>query len=373
MDIRDYILLNTTGNLYWKDIHGRYLGCNLEFARVAGVGMPENIVGKTDWDLLIDSLGEEGVRKIEAVDKDVIENDTPSLTEETGIDHAGNKATYLTKKMPLKDEAGKTIGLMGTSIDITEQKKIEQVEKQLHGMTIVAAAIAHELRSPLLTLKSAAQGIDQVMPRLIEAYHAAQSNNLAIPDISIFELDLLKKTTATLERKVDQANLFIDMLLANIHNPNNAIKDMGICSARTCINKALSQYIFPFGKKPEILWDDQTDFEFRGNETMVIHVFLNLLKNAAYFIQKAQKGHITIWIENTPNLNVVHFKDTAFGIKKENIDRIFDPFFTSDTNKGTGIGLAFCKMIMELLQGQITCKSSFGEYTEFELFFPKTH
>lgn len=101
-----------------------------------------------------------------------------------------------------------------------------------------------------------------------------------------------------------------------------------------------------------------------------MHVLFNLLKNAIYFIRKAGKGQIYIWIESTTQENTIHFKDTGMGIRPENISKIFEPFFTADTNKGTGVGLAFCHMTMQALGGGIRCESQWHEYTEFILTFP---
>ncbi|HVV67948.1 MAG TPA: ATP-binding protein, partial [Gammaproteobacteria bacterium] len=104
---------------------------------------------------------------------------------------------------------------------------------------------------------------------------------------------------------------------------------------------------------------------------LLIHVLFNLFKNAIYFIRKAGKGNIHIWLEHHPRHNQIHFKDTGAGIKSENLPKIFDPFFTVDTNKGTGIGLAFCAMTLKSFGGSITCQSEWQEYTEFILTFPR--
>ncbi|MCZ6643270.1 MAG: HAMP domain-containing sensor histidine kinase, partial [Gammaproteobacteria bacterium] len=60
------------------------------------------------------------------------------------------------------------------------------------------------------------------------------------------------------------------------------------------------------------------------------------------------------------------------GIPRSRQKEIFDRFYTTtDEGLGTGIGLSFCKMVMESLGGRITCDSVEGEYTTFSLYFPK--
>lgn len=374
MDIRDYVLLYSTGNLYWKDVRGRYLGCNLEFSLINNFNSPEDIVGKSDAELLGGFLPEEKIKEIIAIDQKVIKEGIEIINEEIGIDKVGQPAYYLTKKVPLRNEEGEVIGVIGASIDITEQKNtqelVEKTEQKLKGMTLVTAAIAHELRTPLAAIKSAAMGISKIIPDLIVSYKIASENNLNPPNISKAKIELLQTIVANLSSKVDQSNLVIDMLLANIRRPSGNLEDFEICSAKDCINKALMQYVFPTRNSPKILWNDSMDFQFLGNETLLIHVLFNLIKNSIYFIQKAGVGEIEISIQKKSDFNAIHFKDTGVGIENQYLDKIFDQFFTVKTDNGTGIGLAYCKYVMELFNGEISCLSEVNKYTEFVLKFP---
>lgn len=109
---------------------------------------------------------------------------------------------------------------------------------------------------------------------------------------------------------------------------------------------------------------------FKGDELLIIHVLFNLLKNAIYYVRAAGKGNISIRIENGDKYNFLYFKDTGQGINAKVLPHIFERFF-SRTYHGTGIGLAYCKLVMQNLDGDITCRSKEFEYTEFKLSFPK--
>lgn len=89
-----------------------------------------------------------------------------------------------------------------------------------------------------------------------------------------------------------------------------------------------------------------------------------------YYIKDAGKGNIKIWLETNENFNQLHFKDTGKGISKDFLPKIFDSF-TTKTYHGSGIGLPFCKMVMQSYGGKIVCNSIEGECTEFILNFPK--
>ena len=68
--------------------------------------------------------------------------------------------------------------------------------------------------------------------------------------------------------------------------------------------------------------------------------------------------------------NKLHIKDTAKGIKQEDLPHIFDNLY-SKRKGGTGVGLAHCKMVMQSYGGSISCDSVYGVYTTFTLTFPR--
>jgi PAS domain S-box-containing protein len=126
MNIKDYIINQTVGNLYWKDIKGRYLGCNKSYSDMIGLSSPEEIVGKTDRDFFLGSLGEEKLKLIIDVDREIIRTGKAKTIEETGVNSKYEITYYITYKIPLTNKNGKIFGIIGTSIDITERKKVEE-------------------------------------------------------------------------------------------------------------------------------------------------------------------------------------------------------------------------------------------------------
>ena len=103
-------------------------------------------------------------------------------------------------------------------------------------------------------------------------------------------------------------------------------------------------------------------------------VFTNLMTNAIDAI--GQKGKITISIEEgSANEIVVKLRDTGTGIPEENRKVIFEPFFSTKGDQGTGIGLWVIKGIVEKLHGHVEVESSTqGETgTTFSIFLPATH
>jgi anti-sigma regulatory factor (Ser/Thr protein kinase) len=110
-----------------------------------------------------------------------------------------------------------------------------------------------------------------------------------------------------------------------------------------------------------------------ASEGKLAQVFLNLLINAAHAIDEgdADNNRITLrtWVEGEDVLAEV--KDTGKGIPPENLERIFDPFFsTKGPGKGSGLGLAICRSIVAEFEGTIRVESQMGKGTRFVLRFP---
>jgi len=114
--------------IFWKDKHSVYLGCNRNFAQAAGVGSPENIVGKTDYDL---PWKKEEADLFCECDRRVMEADTPEYhIIEPQLRADGEQTWVDTNKVPLHDLEGNVVGILGTYEDITERKRVEEALRQ---------------------------------------------------------------------------------------------------------------------------------------------------------------------------------------------------------------------------------------------------
>jgi two-component system, cell cycle sensor histidine kinase and response regulator CckA len=130
--------------IFWKDRNSVYVGCNQNFARAAGVGSPEGIVGKTDFDL---AWKPEEAAFFREVDERVMSSGVAEYRIVEPQLHADGKCAWLeTNKVPLLDDDGRVVGILGTFQDITERKSGEQ-------------ALQERERSLRITLDSIADGV----------------------------------------------------------------------------------------------------------------------------------------------------------------------------------------------------------------------
>jgi len=146
------ILATIPHQIFWKDRNLQYLGCNANFARVAGLETSAEVVGMTDYEM---PWLREDAETFRAIDRQVLDTGMPALdVEETYTHESGDHSYGLTSKVPLHDSHGNIVGVLGISQDITERKLLEAEGERLHAQTqrLLAEAIERSNRDALTGL-----------------------------------------------------------------------------------------------------------------------------------------------------------------------------------------------------------------------------
>ena len=130
-DMRRLIMDNIPQFIFWKDRDSVYLGCNQNFARGAGLTHPDEIIGKTDFDL---PWKTDEAASYRAIDRDVMREDAPRLhLLETQRQADGCEKWLETNKVPLHDAQGHVMGILGTFQDVTERRQAEEQIRALNA------------------------------------------------------------------------------------------------------------------------------------------------------------------------------------------------------------------------------------------------
>lgn len=235
----------------------------------------------------------------------------------------------------------------------------------------LAGTLAHEIRTPLATIRNQAAGISRHLPTLLEGYQLAVDHKLMDPRIGAVHMEILSDISGRIADEVHKSNTIIDMMLAtySMERPDTLAFERYFIAA--CIAEAMERYPFEAGEKNKVSVEVAENFEFKGSDTLLVLVLFNLLKNALYALRSSGKGMIRITAETARGQHLLRVTDTGTGIPRQALPHIFAPFFsTKRMHGGTGMGLAFCKKVMEAFGGSISCESVEGEYTTFSLEFP---
>jgi len=127
-DLLQSVVENVPARVFWKDRDSRYLGCNTQFAKDAGHSSPDELTGKSDFEMGWKDQAE----MYRADDKAVMVSGNPRLDfEEPQTTPDGSTIWIRTSKVPLRDENNEVIGVLGVYADITARKQAEEQVRKL--------------------------------------------------------------------------------------------------------------------------------------------------------------------------------------------------------------------------------------------------
>lgn len=311
-------------------------------------------------------------------------DDISYIGEEEGL-HEGRVTTYITHKRSLHEHQGNIIGVLGVSINITEQKRAQaeaaeekakaKAEAEIRqAVMIFSGNIAHDLRTPLTVIAEGTHTLEEYIHYLLEGCAAAEKAGLIKPPNRVIKAKVL---TETFSRNIEYANKMQNYINDSLKTLKQLVlgklekEDLMICEIWRCLNGFMSHYPFENSlERAKVHCSDKCAYSFMGNEALFERILSNLVKNALYQIKKNERGEIFITTEEGSDYNLLRVKDTAGGAPPKVVETIFEGYRTTKA-EGTGVGLGFCKLTMQSFGGDITCHSVEGDYMEFVLSFPK--
>jgi len=254
---------------------------------------------------------------------------------------------------PLVTKKFHVIGRLIIMDDITERVELETQLSQsdkLSSIGLLAAGVAHEVNTPLAVISSYAQMLSKQLQADSQKSSVLEKITRQTFRASEIVNNLLNfsRTSGTEFTEVDVNKVIADTL---------ALLEHQFKTSKVRVQDELAEHL------PLI----------QGNTGRLQQVFLNLFLNAKDAMPNG--GTLRIASSNGEGVNVV-ICDTGTGIAQENIQRIYDPFFTTKTapregqSRGTGLGLSVTYGIIQEHAGKIRVESRPGEGTTFYLDFP---
>ena len=231
---------------------------------------------------------------------------------------------------------------------ITDQN--QQLQKLLNTQNRLFSIIAHDLRSPLISIYN--------ISSLIEYY------------IEDKEYEALGKTAEKMNHKITKILGLTDNLLHWAHSQSESSETLLTpLSIHEIIEECLEIYR-PIAADKNITIDylQQEDLIVLADRNMIRTICRNLLNNAIKFTHI--NGHITVWYELNNQFVRISVKDSGVGIGKEKMERLFDisqEKISTDTTgeKSSGLGLSICKEFAESMKGRIWVESQVGAGSQF--------
>ena len=351
-------------HVFWKDVNGVYLGCNNKFSESLGLKSPQEIIGKTDYDLPVEKNDSDLYRED---DQKVMRSRQPKLDieeEQTLLD--GDKVYLLTSKVPLFNNENEVTGILGIYSDITELKKTQQrlqkeklrAESASNAKSEFIANMSHDIRTPITGMLGLAESL---------------KNNAVEPSFKE-DATLLIGATKELLQLLNGIINIVDL------DANVSTQDIKIFSIEALFAHNIS-LLLPAAKHKnlELKYNVDNDIPhlLKGDETRFDRIILNLLSNSIKF---THHGHITLTatlknhIENKIDI-LIQVEDTGVGIPSNMTEQIFERFSKLNESskgryKGNGIGLYTVKKNVDSMNGSVEVKSNESKGTIFSVKLP---
>jgi two-component system, NtrC family, sensor kinase len=329
-DFSENIIESINVGVIVADVQGRVVGWNRAL---------ENLVGRSRYETI-------GKRTEEVIPASFLQRlrDNGHLYKQTW-----NGLTVNFSATSLLDKSGVTTGTLIIIDNITDRVRLEDQliqNEKLTSIGLLAAGVAHEVNTPLAVISSYSQ-------LLRKEIGPEDSRN-----------KLLEKIT----KQTFRASEIVNSLLNFSRTTATEFTEIDLHQVITETLSLLDHQFKKAGLRVETHFEAECPLIF-GNGGKLQQVFLNLFMNARDAMSEG--GSLYVRTESAESKIEVIVQDTGVGISRENIKKIYDPFFTTKAvGKGTGLGLSVSYGIVQEHGGNISVDSKLGVGTAFKLELP---
>jgi PAS domain S-box-containing protein len=329
------------------DVNGRILTWNAAAERTAGFAARE-AQGRMFFEL----CAPRHQARVEQVFADARQGKPVVMQEWDLATRAGTLVPVSWVGSLMRDDLGSVVAVVVVGRDLTERRKLEMQllrSQKLAALGILAGGIAHEIRNPLSITSSAAQFL------------------LEEPDDPVFRRQCLDKIMSG----IDRTSSIIENLLrfARPGTPDDTVMDS--VDLRSIVRDAAALANAQAGVQRVNMTLDLPDTPLlaSGVPSLLQQVFVNLFLNALNAMPSG--GSLRVRVDASALEARVVISDTGCGIPAADIDKIFDPFYTTRRpGKGIGLGLSICYSIVKQHLGSIEVDSAEQRGATFTVRLP---
>jgi two-component system, sensor histidine kinase and response regulator len=343
--------------VFYKDLQGRYLGCNVAFAESVGRATTQEICGLAMTDFFDTATTDLMTKR-----QQVVLDELREVVGENWLTYPdGRRVMVETVISPLLDDSGKIQGVLGISRNITERKRAEEqirraketAEEATRMKSDFLANMSHEIRTPMNAIIGLSHLVlkTELTARQRDYIAKVQTSGQHLLGVINDILDFSKVEAGKLD--LDNTNFELEKLLDNT----------GALISEKSHAKGLE---LVFEVAPDV------PAQLVGDSLRLGQILLNYANNAVKF---TDAGEIVVSVrasERTDKDVLLHFRvrDTGIGLTQEQMGRLFQSFSQADTSTtrkfgGTGLGLAISKKLAELMGGEVGVESEHGRGSTF--------
>lgn len=334
--------------IYIKDMDSRFVINNQAHTEMLGYNNPDDLVGKTDFDVFPKRMAEQYFDD----EQQVLQTGEALIgREEETVSTAGKHQWVSTTKVPLRDREGNLIGVAGMSRDITARKEAEadlvEAFSELEKFTYM---VAYEMHEPLRDIVEELQALED---RLHGRIGEVSSGIIGRATEAAQRVRKLNRDLRTYSRVETWGSM-----------PEPTDSALVVEHAAESVGDRLEQY------DGKVVYDDLP--MIMADPAQMLVLFQNLLENSIDY-RSQEPPRIEISAEREADMWRFAVSDNGIGVDPDDAERVFNIFeqlHAPDDHPGKGMGLAICRKIVKHHGGRIWVESGLEQGSTFYFTLP---